>query len=86
MFHLAILYPTRAALGNALKRLKDSDVPLDGASDHGISQALHLLDPDGNGIELCWDREEKDWPRTTDGELAMTTRPLDLEGLLNAAE
>lgn len=85
LFHLAILYPTRAALADALKRLTDAGVSLDGASDHGVSEALYLHDPDGNGIELCWDREEADWPRATDGKLAMITRPLDLDDLLKAA-
>ena len=85
LFHVALLYPTRAALADALKRLVTARVSLDGASDHGVSQALYLRDPDGNGIELCWDREENDWPRTADGRLAMDTRPLDLEALLAEA-
>lgn len=85
LYHVAILYPTRAALADALKRLIDADVALDGASDHGVSQALYLHDPDGNGIELYWDREESDWPMTATGELAMDTRPLDLDDLLRAA-
>ena len=85
LFHLAILYPTRAALADALARLIKAKVPLEGASDHGVSQALYLTDPDGNGVELYWDRDEADWPRTADGELAMDTRPLDLDDLLRAA-
>jgi catechol 2,3-dioxygenase len=85
LFHIAILYPTRAALADALKRLAVARVPLDGASDHGVSQALYLRDPDGNGVELYWDRDESDWPRTANGELAMDTRPLDLDGLLRDA-
>jgi len=85
LFHLAILYPTRAALADALTRLIKAKVPLEGASDHGVSQALYLTDPDGNGVELYWDRDEADWPRTADGELAMDTRPLDLDDLLRAA-
>jgi len=85
LYHTAILYPTRAALADALKRLIDAKVPLDGASDHGVSQALYLRDPDGNGVELYWDRDEADWPRTPAGELAMDTRPLDLDDLLRAA-
>lgn len=85
LFHVAILYPTRAALGTALKRLVEAGVPLDGASDHGVSQALYLRDPDGNGLELYWDRDPKDWPRTADGKLAMDTRPLDLAALLREA-
>jgi catechol 2,3-dioxygenase len=82
LYHLAVLYPTRAALADALRRLIDADIPLDGASDHGVSEALYLRDPDGNGVELYWDRPEEAWPRTPDGSLAMVTRRLDLEGLL----
>lgn len=85
LYHTAVLYPTRAALDDALKRLIEAGVPLEGASDHGVSQALYLRDPDGNGVELYWDRDEADWPRTTEGELAMHTRPLDLDELLRAA-
>ena len=86
LFHLAILYPTRAALADALKRLAEAGVELDGASDHGVSEALYLRDPDGNGVELYRDRDEKDWPRNSDGSLAMDTRPLDLRNLLREAE
>jgi catechol 2,3-dioxygenase len=86
LYHLAILYPTRAELGDALRRLVETGVPLDGASDHGVSEALYLRDPDGNGVELYWDRPQEGWPRTKGGELAMVTRPLDLKGLLAAAE
>jgi catechol 2,3-dioxygenase len=86
LYHAAILYPTRAALADALKRLMQADVPLDGASDHGVSEALYLRDPDGNGIELYWDRSETEWPRTLEGHLAMHTRPLDLRALLRAAD
>ena len=86
LYHAAILYPTRAALADALKRLMQAGIPLDGASDHGVSEALYLRDPDGNGIELYWDRPETEWPRTPDGQLAMYTRPLDLETLLRAAD
>ncbi len=85
LYHVALLYPTRAALGDALRRLIEAGVPLEGASDHGVSQALYLRDPDGNGIELYWDRDPKDWPRQADGLLAMDTRPLDLNALLHAA-
>lgn len=85
LFHLAILYPTRAALADALKRLVEAGVPLSGASDHGVSEALYLADPDGNGLELYRDRAEADWPREPDGHLAMVTRPLDLEALLREA-
>lgn len=85
LFHLAILYPTRAALADALKRLQAASVPLDGASDHGVSEALYLRDPDGNGIELYHDRPESEWPRNADGTLAMVTEPLDLQELLREA-
>jgi catechol 2,3-dioxygenase len=86
LYHLAILYPTRAALGDALRRLMEAKIPLDGASDHGVSEALYLRDPDENGVELYWDRPREVWPRAPDGKLAMYTRRLDLMGLLAAAE
>jgi catechol 2,3-dioxygenase len=86
LYHLAILYPTRAALGDALRRLIEAKIPLDGASDHGVSEALYLRDPDENGVELYWDRPREVWPRTRDGELSMFTQQLDLRGLLAAAE
>jgi catechol 2,3-dioxygenase len=86
LYHLAILYPTRTLLGDALRRLHRADVPLEGASDHGVSEALYLRDPDDNGVELYWDRPREQWPRTPEGELAMFTRPLDLGSLLIAAE
>lgn len=86
LYHAAILYPTRAALADALKRLMQAGIPLDGASDHGVSEALYLRDPDGNGIELYWDRPETEWPRTPEGHLAMFTRPLDLRALLRATD
>jgi catechol 2,3-dioxygenase len=82
LYHLAVLYPTRAALADALRRLIAADIPLDGASDHGVSEALYLRDPDENGVELYWDRPREQWPRTTDGKLSMFTRRLDLMGLL----
>jgi catechol 2,3-dioxygenase len=85
LFHLAILYPTRAELADALRRLIDAGIPLEGASDHGVSEALYLRDPDGNGVELYWDRPKDQWPRTTDGGLNMVTEPLDLEDLIKAA-
>jgi catechol 2,3-dioxygenase len=85
LYHVAILYPTRADLGAALKGLIDHGVPLDGAADHGVSEALYLRDPDGNGVELYWDRPKDAWPRDASGELAMYTRALDLEGLLTSA-
>ena len=83
LFHLAILYPTRAALADAYRRLIDAGISLDGASNHGVSEALYLRDPDQNGIELYWDRPSTDWPRDAAGNLAMFTRPLDLESLLH---
>ena len=82
LFHLAILYPTRSALADALRRLLAAGISLDGASDHGVSEALYLRDPDQNGVELYWDRPQVDWPRTSDGNLAMFTRALDLKTLL----
>jgi len=84
LFHTAILYPTRAALADSLRRLLKAKIPLDGASDHGVSEALYLRDPDQNGVELCWDRPKEQWPRTASGELAMVTERLDLEELLKA--
>lgn len=86
LFHTAILYPTRKALAAALKRLIDAKWPLDGASDHGVSQALYLRDPDENGVELYWDRPQSEWPRNADGELAMVTERLDLRDLLRELE
>jgi catechol 2,3-dioxygenase len=86
LYHLAILYPNRAELGDALRRLIAARIPLDGASDHGVSEALYLRDPDGNGVELYWDRPAALWPRNAKGELAMFTHPLDLDALLKAAE
>ncbi len=85
LYHVAILYPDRAALADALKRLIQHQIPLDGASDHGVSEALYLRDPDGNGLELYVDRDPAKWPRDAQGELAMITGPLDLESLLKAA-
>ncbi len=82
LYHTAILYPTRAALADALRRLIAAGVPLEGASDHGVSEALYLRDPDGNGVELSWDRPEAEWPREANGDVAMVTHRLDLEGLL----
>lgn len=84
LYHVAILYPNRLALADALRRLIAASWPLEGASDHGVSEALYLRDPDDNGIELYRDRPEAEWPRTPDGKLAMVTRPLDLQGLLNS--
>jgi catechol 2,3-dioxygenase len=82
LYHLAILYPTRALLADALRRLIDADIPLEGASDHGVSEALYLRDPDDNGVELYWDRPKDKWPRSADGKLAMVTERLDLVDLL----
>lgn len=82
LFHHAILYPTRAALADAARRVLDAGIGLDGASDHGVSEALYLRDPDENGVELYWDRPESEWPRGADGGLAMFTAPLDLRSLL----
>ena len=82
LYHLAILYPTRADLADALRRLVEAGIPLEGASDHGVSEALYLRDPDGNGVELYWDRPRERWPRASDGGIAMFTHPLDLDALL----
>lgn len=84
LFHTAILYPTRSALADALRRLVAAGIQLDGASDHGVSQALYLRDPDGNGVELYWDRPEAEWPRAADGSLEMVTERLDLQDLIRA--
>lgn len=81
LYHLALLYPTRAALADALRRVEAAGIPLDGASDHGVSEALYLRDPDGNGVELYRDRPEAEWPRDADGALRMTTARLALDGL-----
>ena len=86
LYHLAILYPTRARLADALRRLIEANIPLEGASDHGVSQALYLRDPDDNGVELYWDRPQAEWPRNADGGLAMFTHRLDLVDLLKQAE
>jgi catechol 2,3-dioxygenase len=83
LFHLAILYPTRAALADALRRVLAAGIALDGAADHGVSEALYLRDPDDNGVELYWDRPPEMWPRAPTGELAMYTRPLDVGRLLS---
>lgn len=86
LYHFAILYPTRAALAEGLRRVLAAGIPLEGVADHGVSEAIYLRDPDGNGVELYWDRPEGDWPRGDDGELAMFTRHLDLDVLLALAE
>jgi catechol 2,3-dioxygenase len=82
LFHFAVRYPTRHDLAQALKRLIETGVQLDGASDHGVSEALYLRDPDDNGVELYWDRPREQWPVDANGNLAMTTEPLDIEDLL----
>jgi catechol 2,3-dioxygenase len=85
LYHVAILYPDRKELARALRRLIDAGISLDGAADHGVSEALYLRDPDGNGVELYRDRPQDQWPRSPDGGVAMYTRPLDLEALLREA-
>lgn len=85
LYHTAILYPTRADLARVLRQLVEARYPLDGASDHGVSEAIYLRDPDGNGVELYRDRPRKEWPRTPNGDLAMVTGPLDLKALLAEA-
>jgi catechol 2,3-dioxygenase len=84
LYHVAILYATRAALADALRRVLAAGIPIDGASDHGVSEAIYLRDPDGNGVELYRDRAPEDWPRKADGALAMTTQALDLAALAKA--
>lgn len=83
LFHVALVYPTHAALADALRRLLAAGIAIDGASDHGVSEAIYLRDPDDNGIELYRDRPDTEWPRTPDGKLAMYTRHLDLDQLLH---
>ena len=85
LYHLAIVYPTRAELADALRRLVRAGISLEGASDHGVSEALYLRDPDNNGVELYWDRPMSQWPRTPSGDLNMVTEPLDLDALLKEA-
>jgi len=82
LYHLAILYPSRPDLADALRRLRRAAIPLEGVADHGVSESLYLRDPDGNGVELYRDKPVEDWPRMGDGSLAMVTEPLDLAGLL----
>ena len=86
LFHTAILYPTRRDLATIYRRLRDAGYPFTGASDHGVSEALYLDDPDGNGVELYWDRPKEEWPLNPDGTLDMYTRPLRLDELLKAIE
>lgn len=85
LYHLAILYPTRAELADALRRLVAAGIPLEGASDHGVSEALYLRDPDGNGVELYWDRPKEQWPRNAEGGIKMFSQPLDLGALIKEA-
>ena len=85
LYHTAILYPDRATLGTVLKRIVDAGYPLDGAADHGVSEAIYLTDPDGNGVELYRDRQESEWPRDGAGSLAMVNSPLDLRALMAEA-
>jgi catechol 2,3-dioxygenase len=85
LYHLAIRYPTKAELADALRRVLQAGIPLDGTSDHGVSLAIYIRDPDQNGVELYWDRPQSAWPRTNDGALAMFTRPLDYKALLREA-
>jgi catechol 2,3-dioxygenase len=85
LYHVAVLYPTRPELADALRRLNEAHTPLEGAADHGVSEALYLRDPDGNGIELYWDRPKEQWPRDPKGGLQMYTRHLDLHALLKEA-
>ncbi|HYL21393.1 MAG TPA: VOC family protein [Gemmatimonadales bacterium] len=86
LYHFAILFPDRKALAAAVRRVRNAGVPLEGAADHGVSEAIYLRDPDGNGVELYHDRPESEWPKAEDGRVAMFTRPLDLEKLLAEAE
>ena len=86
LYHVAILYPTRKDLANILQRLIDASYPLTGASDHGVSEAVYLNDPDGNGVELYWDKPKAEWPVDGEGNLMMTTERLDVEGLLGTIE
>ncbi|MGB6431160.1 MAG: VOC family protein [Candidatus Acidiferrales bacterium] len=85
LYHAAIMYATRASLADALRRVRAAGIPLEGAADHGVSEAIYLRDPDGNGVELSWDRPKNLWPRDAKGNLAIDTRPLDLDDLLREA-
>lgn len=86
LYHTAIVYPTRAALADALERVLKAGISLDGAADHGVSEAIYLSDPDQNGVELYWDRPQEEWPRDASGNLAMYTRALDIKALLQSKE
>jgi len=86
LYHIAIRYPTRASLGDALRRLRDAGYPIDGFNDHGTHEAIYLRDPEENGLELCWDRPPEEWDRDAQGHYALGNRRLDLAGLLHAGE
>lgn len=86
LYHVAFRYPTRAALAEGVRRVLAAGISLEGAADHGVSEAVYLRDPDGNGVELYWDRPEASWPRNADGSLAMVTEPLDLDALVRTAD
>ena len=86
LYHVAILYPSRAALADALRRVVTAGIEIEGAADHGVSEAIYLRDPDGNGVELYWDRPREQWPRSADGGVAMFTHALDLDSLLTEAQ
>jgi len=86
LYHIAIRYPTRAALGDALRRLRDAGYPIDGFNDHGTHEAIYLRDPEENGLELCWDRPPEEWDRDAEGHYALGNRRLDLAGLLHEGE
>jgi catechol 2,3-dioxygenase len=86
LYHFAIRYPTRAALADALRRLIEAEYPLTGASDHGVSEAIYLTDPDGNGLELYWDKPKEQWPRNAQGAITMQTLPLNIDALLATSE
>jgi len=86
LYHIAIRYPTRAALGDALRRLRDAEYPIDGFNDHGTHEAIYLRDPEENGLELCWDRPPEEWDRDAQGHYALGNRRLDLAGLLHEGE
>ncbi len=85
LYHVAFLYPDRAALADAVRRIADAGIPIDGAADHGVSEAVYLRDPDGNGVELYWDRAPEDWPRDATGDLAMVNAPLSVRQLIAEA-
>jgi len=85
LYHVALLYPTEAELADAIRSVLSAGIPFEGAADHGVSEAVYLKDPDGNGVELYWDKPKEQWPRTPDGSIAMVTNPLDVDRLLLAS-